>query len=135
MSEVSFSSPNRRLAHYTILNKLGTGGMGDVFLARDEDTGEEVALKIPHANYVEDAEFRRRFLREGEIGKQLSHEGIIAIREAGETDGHLYLAMEYVESESLKAILAQRREPSRPMRPFVSPARSRPSSSTPTGWE
>lgn len=109
--ETATTATPQRFAHYAVLRKLGTGGMGDVFLVRDERSGEEVALKIPHARYAEDAEFRRRFLREGEIGVALSHPGVVAIRETGDAGGRLYIAMEYIEGQNLKAVLAKMTEP------------------------
>lgn len=98
------SSPVEHIAHYRILRRIGRGGMGIVFRARDERDGREVALKVirgaeaagdesaPHVN-----EARQRFAREAEILRGLLHVNIVSFLEIGEEDGTPYLAMEFLE--------------------------------------
>lgn len=100
-------SAGASLGHYAIRSKLGSGGMADVYLAEDERTGQQVALKVPLSRFCQDEAFTNRFLREGRIGQSLSHDGIIRILETGQADGRLFIAMEYVVGDNLKAVLAR----------------------------
>jgi tRNA A-37 threonylcarbamoyl transferase component Bud32 len=90
-----------RFGEYLLLELLGKGGMAHVF--RAERHGEHVALKRPLANFVEEAEFRERFLREAEIGRTLHHPNIIRILERGEVSGVPYFTMELVTGATLQA--------------------------------
>ncbi len=105
-SPAGLDIPSGRLGPYVIERKLGSGGMGDVYLATDERSGRQVALKVPQPRLVDDEGFASRFIREGTIGQQLIHEGILRIFETGQTEGRLFIAMEVAEGESLKAFLA-----------------------------
>lgn len=92
---------------YILKSKIGSGGMADVFRAEDTHSGRTVALKVPLARFCEDGTFATRFLREGQIGRELDHEGIIRIVEAGKAGERLFLAMEFIDGETLKASLAR----------------------------
>src|SRR5262249_31208788 len=87
-----------------ILGTLGKGGMGEVYLAED-DEGRRVALKVPQLD-ASDGVSRERFLREGRVAQRLSHRNVCPVFEAGEADGVLYLCMAYVEGQTLAAHVA-----------------------------
>jgi hypothetical protein len=108
------SVPAHAIAGYVIRSKLGSGGMADVFLADDARARRMVALKVPLARFCEDATYSSRFLREGQIGQALTHDGIIRIYEAGQADGRLFIAMEFVDGENLKATMARLEKPFTP---------------------
>jgi hypothetical protein len=92
-----------RLGDYEIADEIGRGGMGVVYRARKPESPDRiVALKMPFENMVHDEEFRERFLRQAEIGAQLSHPHIVTIVDSGEADGVPYIAMEYVEGGDLR---------------------------------
>ena len=91
-----------QLGHYRILKKIGEGGMGEVFCAEDVKLGRNVALKVLPAKFAEDAKRLRRFLREARLASTLSHPNVTHIYEVGEEKGLHYIAMEYVEGETLQ---------------------------------
>jgi predicted Ser/Thr protein kinase len=89
------------LRHYRLLEKLGEGGMGEVWLARDERLGRDVAVKVLPPGFAADENYRARFEREGQAISALNHPNICTlfdIGRAGETD---FLVMERIEGESL----------------------------------
>ena len=90
-----------RLSHYRMLERLGAGGMGEVWLAEDDRLGRRVAVKVLKAEYARDPERLERFLNEARAASSLSHPNIAYIHEIGESDGARYLAMEYVEGQTL----------------------------------
>ncbi len=93
------------ISHYRILAKLGEGGMGVVYKAADTKLGRTVALKVLKPEYVGDEEYRQRFLREARSAAAVTHPYIAAIHDADEADGTLFIAMEYVEGVTLRALL------------------------------
>jgi WD40 repeat protein len=94
-----------RLDPYRVVGVLGTGGMGVVFEARDPHLERRVALKVMRASLAGSATARERFLREARAAAALDHEHIVAIFQAGEDRGLLYLAMPLLQGESLEARL------------------------------
>ena len=92
---------------YEIIKRLGSGGMADVFLARDRDLGREVAIKILYERYARDDEFVARFRREAQAAAGLNHPHIVSIYDRGEADGSYYIAMEYLEGKSLKDVIIE----------------------------
>jgi serine/threonine protein kinase len=88
-----------RISHYEILQKLGEGGMGAVYKARDTRLGRTVAIKVVNA------EFTRRFEREARAIAALNHPHICTLHDAGEHEGSPYLVMEYIEGKPLKGPL------------------------------
>ncbi len=93
---------------YEIVKRLGSGGMADVYLARDTHLGREVAIKILYQRYARDEEFVARFRREAQAAAGLNHPHIVSIYDRGEADGSYYIAMEYLEGKSLKDLIAQK---------------------------
>lgn len=89
------------VGHYLLLETLGAGGMGVVYRARDMVHGAIVALKLLRPELSESKRNRRRFLREARLGKRLKHPNIVRIRDYGEQADRLYLAMEYLQGETL----------------------------------
>jgi two-component system LytT family response regulator len=93
------------LAHYRILSKLGEGGMGEVFLAEDSRLLRKVALKILLPEVAQDPDRLARFLQEARAASALNHPNAAHIYEVGESGGSHYLAMEYIEGETLETRL------------------------------
>jgi serine/threonine-protein kinase len=93
---------------YEALSRIGTGGMADVYLARDQLLGRQVAVKLLHHRFAEDQEFVERFRREASSAASLSHPNVVAIFDRGEWDGTYYIAMEYLPGRSLKAVVRER---------------------------
>ncbi len=93
---------------YHIISKLGEGGMGQVYLAEHVKMGRKSALKVLHPSLMKDISAISRFNREAANASRISHPNVASIYDFGETpDGMVYLAMEYVEGQSLTAISAQ----------------------------
>jgi serine/threonine protein kinase len=95
-----------RISHYTIVAKLGAGGMGEVYKARDTRLDRTVAIKVLPSSLASDAQFRERFDREARAISQLDHPHICAVHDVGEQDGVSYLVMQYLEGETLATRLA-----------------------------
>ena len=95
------------ISHYRLLNELGQGGMGVVYRAEDTKLGRTVALKFITSQGAGEAEEKARFRHEAEAAASLSHPNICTIYEIDEADGRLFLAMEYIEGESLKERIAR----------------------------
>jgi len=95
-------SKGTMISHYKIIEKIGVGGMGEVFLAEDTELNRRVALKFLPFQYASDEGFKARFKREAQATAALSHPNIVTIHEVGEYQGRPFFAMEYVEGYSLK---------------------------------
>ncbi len=98
---------DKTLSHYQILEKLGSGGMGDVFLALDTRLGRRVALKVLPEDVAGSKERRDRFEREARAVAALSHPNILAIYDFGEDHGIAFAVMELLEGETLRAHLSR----------------------------
>jgi ABC-type transport system substrate-binding protein/DNA-binding beta-propeller fold protein YncE len=90
---------------YRIESKLGQGGMGVVYLARDRRLDRPVALKLLSPELAGDARFRARFERESRLAASIDHAGIVPVYEAGDAGGVTYIAMRYVEGSDLAQLL------------------------------
>lgn len=95
-------------AGYTILRLLGTGGMGEVYLARHPRLPRLEALKILPADVSADPEFRQRFAREADIAASLWHPHIVAVHDRGEFEGQLWIAMDYVDGTDAARLVRDR---------------------------
>ena len=99
----------RRAGRYLILERLGQGGMGTVFRARDPDIGRDLAIKFLHPALCAERDGRLRFLREARAAGRLSHPNIVTVHDVGEIDGRPYMAMELLAGRTLAAELASGR--------------------------
>src|SRR5262245_3314857 len=97
------SLTGKSVGHYRIVSCLGKGGMGEVYRARDTKLDRTVALKILPADLSTDAERMRRFIREAKAASALNHPNVAHIYEIGEAEGLSFIAMEYVEGQTLAA--------------------------------
>ena len=100
--------PGERIAHYEVLAHIGSGGMGEVYLAQDTRLARKVALKFLPASLTADPQLRARFLREARLASALDHPNVCTIHEVGESLGHLFIAMQYVEGVNLKQLIDSR---------------------------
>jgi len=97
----------KTLGHYRILEKIGQGGMGEVFLAEDTSLHRKVALKFLPPEMQQDAAARKRFIREARSAAALDHPYICHINEVAKSDDRDFIVMEYVDGRSLKDGLLQ----------------------------
>ncbi len=95
----------RRIGPYVIVSQLGRGGMGEVFLAEDTKLERKVALKVLPAVFTKNPDRLRRFEREAKAASALNHPNILTIHEIGEDGGAHYIVSEFVEGETLRAII------------------------------
>jgi serine/threonine protein kinase/tetratricopeptide (TPR) repeat protein len=100
-------NPGDRINHYELIRLLGAGGMGEVYLARDTVLDRNVALKFLPEELEKDPHTRERFIHEAKSAAALDHPFICKVYETGETEGKAYIAMEYVEGQTLKSLLEQ----------------------------
>lgn len=98
----------KQLGKYEILRKLGAGGMGTVFLAMDQDLRRTVALKVLPRDRAENAILVRRFKAEAQAAAQLHHRNIVGVYEAGQADGLLYIALEYIDGTDALGLIHRR---------------------------
>lgn len=113
-------APGTRLGPYEVLARLGAGGMGEVFRARDTRLGREVALKVLPAEVSSDADRLRRFEQEARTASALNHPNIVTIHDVGSVDGTAYLAMELVGGQTLREFLAAGALPPKRLLPIAS---------------
>ena len=99
----------KQVGPFKVLRELGRGGMGGVFLAEDPRLGRKVALKILLPSRQEGSAGTARLLKEAKAAAKLEHPNVCAIYEVGESDSGTYIAMQYVEGETLDALLARSR--------------------------
>jgi serine/threonine-protein kinase len=99
-------APGRRFGSYEIVERLGAGGMGEVWRAWDPSLEREVALKVLPVGAVADERARARLLREARMASKLNHPNICTIYEVGEAEDQAYIAMELVAGEALSDRLA-----------------------------
>jgi Tol biopolymer transport system component len=104
-----------KLGPYAIAAPIGAGGMGEVYRARDERLKRDVAVKVLPADLAADADRRARFEREARAASGLSHPNILTIYDIGSSDSTVYIAMELVEGQTLKDLVAGGALPTRKM--------------------
>jgi len=93
---------------YRIVDRIGSGGMGEVFRAEDLELGQTVALKILPAEIEADTDRRARLRNEVRVARSVSHPNVCRVYDIGESEGRLFLSMELVEGEDLASYLVRR---------------------------
>ena len=96
----------KTISHYRIIEKIGAGGMGVVYKAEDTKLKRVVALKFLPPEMTRDEEAKERFIQEAQAAAALDHPNICTVYEINETDGQTYIAMAYIEGQSLKEKIA-----------------------------
>ena len=96
------------ISHYEVVEKLGEGGMGVVYKARDSRLKRLVALKVLPPEKVADPERKRRFVEEAQAASALNHPNIVTVHDIGQSDGVDFIAMEYVEGHTLGELIGRR---------------------------
>ena len=102
------SRAGQTIGHYQLIRRVGRGGIGEVYLARDTQLGRQVALKLLQASLTQDAARVRRFRQEARAASSLNHPNILTIYEVGQEDstggGAHFIAAEYVDGQTLRAL-------------------------------
>lgn len=101
----------RTIAHYTVTDKLGQGGMGEVYKARDMHLDRLVALKLLPAEKTANPARRQRFVREAKAASALNHPNIVTVYDIGEADGLYFISMEYVQGQTLAHLIPRKGMP------------------------
>jgi len=94
-----------KVSHYNIIEKIGSGGMGEVYLAEDPKLGRRVALKFLPLQYISDENFKARFKREAQATASLDHPNIVGVHEVGDFQGRPFFAMQYLEGQLLSDLI------------------------------
>lgn len=108
MLELSYVDCQNLINNFDIDKKIGSGGMGDVFLATDKRLERRVAIKLlrlPYKDKQENSEFVLRFLREAKAIAKLQHQNIVSIFDIGDENNQYYMIMEYIEGKNLEQLL------------------------------
>jgi serine/threonine protein kinase/tetratricopeptide (TPR) repeat protein len=103
----------RQFGRYEILEQIGSGGMGDVYRARDHDLHRDVAIKFIAERLASDRDRVARFAQEARTASSLNHPNILTIHEIGQTDGRPFIVMELVEGRTVRQLLEGGRMPPR----------------------
>lgn len=102
-------TPEMEFGRYRLLAELGAGGMGEVFLAEDTQLGRKIALKLLPAKFADDHERLDRFVREARAASALNHPNIITVYEIGECEGINFIAIEYIDGQTLRDRMASQK--------------------------
>ena len=102
-------NPGSQCGAYEIVGLLGTGGMGEVYRARDAKLGRQVAIKVLGVEALASPGAVRRFQHEARAASALNHPGIVTIHDVGELDGQFFIVMELVEGSTLRQLLGRGR--------------------------
>jgi serine/threonine protein kinase/tetratricopeptide (TPR) repeat protein len=97
------------VSHYRIIEKIGAGGMGEVYLAEDAELNRKVALKFLPPHLSQDADCRARFKREAQAAAKLDHPNIVSVFEVGEWQGRPFFSMQYIEGSSLRDLIESKK--------------------------
>ncbi|HEU4996059.1 MAG TPA: protein kinase [Gemmatimonadaceae bacterium] len=100
--------PVTQVGKYQILEQVGEGAMGVVYRATDPVLNRAVAIKVMNEGLAQDESLRARFLREAQAAGSLQHPNVVTIYDFGETDGHLFIAMEFVQGADLEHLLVHK---------------------------
>src|SRR5580658_2285880 len=100
-------STGDKLGPYEILAPIGSGGMGEVYRARDTRLGREVALKVLPASLMNDPERQARFTQEARAASALNHPNIVTVYDIGRENGVPFIVSELIHGESLRAIISE----------------------------
>ncbi|MCA1591742.1 MAG: protein kinase [Acidobacteria bacterium] len=95
-------APGSSVGPYKLLDKLGEGGMGVVYLAKDTRLGRRVALKLLPAHFAKDEELVRRFMQEARAASALNHPNVLTVHDLGQVEGRYFIATEFIEGVSLR---------------------------------
>ena len=109
VDELADLQPGTRVGPYVIVDRIGRGGMGQVFLGSDPRLQRKVALKCLISARSRDSDRRARILREAQAAAGINHPNVAAVYDVVEQDGRAFIVMEYVEGESLAARLKRER--------------------------
>src|SRR5260370_35897065 len=112
-------SPGFNLAHYRILSKIGAGGMGEVYLAKDTNPDRKVALKFLPAEVAANRERMEPFVREAKSAAALNHPNIAHIYEIGEADGTNFIARVFIDGQTLREKVHREHTELRKLVPFL----------------
>ncbi len=93
---------------YEIIEKIGSGGMSDVYRAKDHSLGRDVAIKVLKSDFAQDSSFVTKFRAEAQSAAALEHPNIVNIYDVGSEDGLYYIVMEYIEGITLKQYIAKK---------------------------
>src|SRR6476660_4294910 len=99
------SESQQMFLHYRVIEKIGSGGMGEVFKAEDTRLGRTVALKILPESANDNLNAKRRFLKEAQAASALKHPNNVTIHGIEEADGIHFIVMEFIEGETLKTTI------------------------------
>ena len=95
-------------AHYKITSPIGSGGMGDVFLAKDTKLDRQVAIKFLNEKFSKEETLLGRFVQEAKAASALNHPNILTVYEIGEFEGANYIATEFIEGSTLRDVLLKK---------------------------
>ena len=98
----------KTISHYKIIEKIGEGGMGEVYLAEDTRLLRNVAIKILPQNLITNKEHQQRFIKEAQTASSLNHPNICIIHDINETEGYNFIVMEYIDGQTLREIIDER---------------------------
>jgi len=96
------------ISHYRVVEKIGTGGMGEVYKARDMHLDRFVAIKVLPPEKVSDPERKQRFVQEAKAASVLNHPNIITVYDVDEADGFVFIVMEYVPGKTLSDLISRK---------------------------
>src|SRR5687767_9018492 len=107
-SHARHSASGNMIGRYEVISLIGSGGMGDVYLARDKKLDRKVAIKVLNEKYEKQEANIERFIQEAKAASALNHPNILVIHEIGETEGSHFIVSEYVDGKTLRDVLNER---------------------------